>query len=65
MTRRDSKILENLCGVSYDLSRRITVCEKRGSGSARVGYDDLIHWFDCVSDATELINRRLGERDGR
>lgn len=63
--RSDRKTLENLCAVSQDMSRRIATCEKRGRDSARVDYDDLICWCDCVDDAIASINRNLEERNER
>nr|DAY79402.1 MAG TPA: hypothetical protein [Caudoviricetes sp.] len=47
------------------MSRRIATCEKRGRDGARVDYDDLICWCDCVTDAIEVIHRALEERNER
>lgn len=63
--KHDRKTLENLCAVSQDMSRRITTCEKRGHDGARVDYDDLICWCDCVGDAIEVIHRNLEESNER
>lgn len=63
--RGDRKTLENLCAVSQDIGRRIANCEKRGRDGARVDYDDLICWCDCVTDAIEVIHRNLEESNER
>lgn len=63
--RRDRKTLENLCAVSQDMIRRITTCEKRGRDGARIDYDDLVCWCDCVGDAIEVIHRNLEESNER
>ena len=63
--KHDRKILENLCAVSQDMIRRITTCEKRGRDGARVDYDDLVCWCDCVGDAIEVIHRNLEESNER
>lgn len=61
----DRKVLDNLCVVSQDINKRITTCEKRGRESSKVSYDDLVCWFDCVSDAIQVINRNLEVRNER
>lgn len=63
--RRDRKVLDNLCVVSQDISKRITTCEKHGRESSKVDYDDLIRWFDGVVDAVEVIHRNLEGRNER
>lgn len=61
----DRKVLDNLCVVSQDISKRITTCEKRGRESSKVDYDDLIRWFDGVVDAVKVIHRNLEGRNER
>lgn len=63
--RHDRKVLDNLCVVSQDISKRITTCEKRGRESSKVDYGDLICWFDGVADAVEVIHRNLEGRNER
>lgn len=63
--RHDRKVLDNLCVVSQDISKRITTCEKLGCESSKVDYDDLICWFDGVADAVEVIHRNLEGRNER
>lgn len=53
--------MDNLCVLSQDISNRITTCERRDRESSKVSYDDLVCWFDCVSDAIQVINRNLEE----
>ena len=63
--RHDRKVLDNLCVVFQDISKRITTCEKRGRERSKVDYDDLIRWFDGVADAVEVIHRNLEGRNER
>lgn len=58
-------VMDNLCTVSQDIGKRIANCEKRSRDSARVDYDDLICWRDCVTDAIEVIHRNLEESNER
>lgn len=53
-------MLDNLCMVSQDMSRRILTCEKRDCESVKVSYEDLIMWSDIVGDAIEVINDKGG-----
>lgn len=55
-------VLDNLCTVSQDMSRRILVCERRGRSNVMVSYEDMVMWSDIVSDAIEVINEK-GEKD--
>lgn len=55
-------VLDNLCTVSQDMSRRILTCERRGRNNVMVGYEDMVMWSDIVSDAIEVINEK-GEKD--
>lgn len=55
-------VLDNLCTVSQDMSRRILTCERRGRNNVMVSYEDMVMWSDIVSDAIEVINER-GEKD--
>lgn len=63
--RHDRKVLDNLCALSQDISNRITTCERYDRESSKVSYDDLVCWFDCVSDAIQVINRNLEVRNER
>ena len=65
MIRRERKVLDNLCVVSQDISNRITTCERYDRESSKVSYDDLVCWFDCVSDAIQVINGYLEVRNER
>ena len=65
MSRSDRKVLDNLCVLSQDISNRITICERCDRESSKVSYDDLVRWFDCVSDAIQVINRNLEGRNER
>lgn len=56
-------ILDNLCMVSQDMSRRILVCERRDRESVRVSYEDLVMWSDIVCDAIEVINDKGGNHE--
>lgn len=49
-------VLDNLCMVSQDMSRRILTCERRDRESVKVSYEDLLTWSDIVADAIEVIN---------
>ena len=62
MTRRVGKVLDNLCVLSQDLNKRITTCERRARECSKVSYDDLICWFDTISDAICIINDNLEGR---
>lgn len=53
-------VLDNLCMVSQDMSRRILTCEKRERESVKVSYEDLVMWSDIVGDAIEVINDKGG-----
>lgn len=55
-------VLDNLCTVSQDMSRRILTCERRGRCNVMVSYEDMVMWSDIVSDAIEVINEK-GEKD--
>ena len=55
-------VLDNLCTVSQDMSRRILTCERRGRNNVMVSYEDMVMWSDIVSDAIEVINEK-GEKD--
>lgn len=55
-------VLDNLCTVSQDMSRRILTCERRGRSNVMVSYEDMVMWSDIVSDAIEAINEK-GEKD--
>lgn len=55
-------VLDNLCMVSQDMSRRILTCERRGRNNVMVSYEDMVMWSDIVSDAIEVINEK-GEKD--
>lgn len=55
-------VLDNLCTVSQDMSRRILTCERRGRSNVMVSYEDMVLWPDIVSDAIEVINEK-GEKD--
>lgn len=55
-------VLDNLCTVSQDMSRRILTCERRGRSNVMVSYEDIVMWSDIVSDAIEVINEK-GEKD--
>lgn len=55
-------VLDNLCTVSQDMSRRILTCERRGHSNVMVSYEDMVMWSDIVSDAIEVINEK-GEKD--
>lgn len=57
-----SHVLDNLCTVSQDMSRRILTCERRGRNNVMVSYEDMVMWSDIVSDAIEVINEK-GEKD--
>lgn len=57
-----SHVLDNLCTVSQDMSRRILTCERRGRSNMMVSYEDMVMWSDIVSDAIEVINEK-GEQD--
>ena len=61
---RDGKfhVLDNLCTVSQDMSKRILTCERRGRSNVMVSYEDMVMWSDIVSDAIEVINEK-GEKD--
>lgn len=54
-------VLENLCMVSQDMSRRILTCEKRES--VKASYEDLVMWSDIVGDAIEVINDKGGSHE--
>jgi hypothetical protein len=56
-------VLENLCMVSQDMSRRILTCEKRERESVKVSYEDLVIWSDIVGDAIEVINDKGGSHE--
>lgn len=56
-------VLDNLCMVSQDMSRRILTCERRGNSNVKVSYEDMIMWSDIVSDAIEVINEKGGKDD--
>lgn len=56
-------VLDNLCTVSQDMSRRILTCERRGRSNVMVSYEDLVMWSDIVSDAIEVINEKVGQDD--
>ena len=51
-------VLDNLCMVSQDMSRRILLCEKRDR--VKVSYEDLVMWSDIVCDAIEVIHDKGG-----
>lgn len=55
-------VLDILCAVSQDMSRRILTCERRGRSNVMVSYEDMVMWSDIVSDAIEVINEK-GEAD--
>lgn len=55
-------VLDNLCTVSQDMSRRILTCERRGRSNVMVSYEDMVMWSDIVSDAIEVIDEK-GEKD--
>lgn len=55
-------VLDNLCTVSQDMSRRILTCERRGRSNVMVSYEDMVMWSDIVSDAIGVINEK-GEKD--
>lgn len=55
-------VLDNLCTVSQDMSRRILTCERRGCSNVMVSYEDMVIWSDIVSDAIEVIDEK-GEKD--
>lgn len=55
-------VLDNLCTVSQDMSRRILTCDRRGRSNVMVSYEDMVMWSDIVSDAIEVINEK-GEKD--
>lgn len=55
-------VLDNLCMVSQDMSRRILTFERRGRNNVMVSYEDMVMWSDIVSDAIEVINEK-GEKD--
>ena len=55
-------VLDNLCTVSQDMSKRILTCERRGRSNVMVSYEDMVMWSDIVSDAIEVINEK-GEKD--
>lgn len=55
---RKRHVLDNLCMVSQDMSRRILTCEKRER--VKVSYEDLVMWSDIVGDAIEVINDKGG-----
>lgn len=55
-------VLDNLCTVSQDMSRRILTCELRGRSNVMVSYEDMVMWSDIVSDAIEVIDEK-GEKD--
>lgn len=55
-------VLDNLCTVSQDMSRRILTCERRGRSNVMVSYEDMVMWSDIVSGAIEVINEK-GEKD--
>lgn len=55
-------VLDNLCTVSQDMSRRILTCERRGRSNVMVSYEDMVMWSDIVSDAIEVIDGK-GEKD--
>lgn len=56
-------VLENLCMVSQDMSRRILTCEKRERESVKISYEDLVMWSDIVGDAIEVINDKGGRHE--
>ena len=56
-------VLDNLCTVSQDMSRRILTCERRGRSNVMVSYEDMVMWSDIVSDAIEVINEKGGKDD--
>lgn len=56
-------VLENLCTVSQDMSRRILTCERRGNSNVKVSYEDMVMWSDIVADAIEVINEKGGKDD--
>ncbi len=56
-------ILDNLCMVSQDMSRRILTCERRDRESVKVSYEDLVMWSDIVCDAIEVINDKGGNHE--
>lgn len=61
MSNRGKKhILDNLCAMHQDMSRRILVCERRDRQRVMVDYDDLVMWSDVVGDAIEVINEKAG-----
>lgn len=55
-------VLDNLCTVSQDMSKRVLTCERRGRSNVMVSYEDMVMWSDIVSDAIEVINEK-GEKD--
>lgn len=55
-------VLDNLCTVSQDMSRRILTCERRDRSNVMVSYEDMVMWSDIVSDAIEVIDEK-GEKD--
>lgn len=55
-------VLDNLCTVSQDMTKRILTCERRGRSNVMVSYEDMVMWSDIVSDAIEVINEK-GEKD--
>lgn len=56
-------VLDNLCAVSQDMSRRILTCERRGRSNVMVSCEDMVMWSDIVSDAIEVINEKGGKDD--
>jgi hypothetical protein len=56
-------VLDNLCMVSQDMSRRILMCERRNGESVKVSYEDLVAWSDIVCDAIEVINDKGGNHE--
>ena len=56
-------VLDNLCTVSQDMSKRILTCERRGRSNMMVSYEDMVMWSDIVSDAIEVINEKGGKDD--
>lgn len=56
-------VLDNLCMISQDMSRRILMCERRGGESVKVSYEDLVTWSDIVCDAIEVINAKGGNHE--
>lgn len=58
-----SHVLDNLCTVSQDMSRRILTCERRGRSNMMVSYEDMVMWSDIVSDAIEVIDEKSEKDD--